>query len=227
MQPRLASTTSLAFLLAIVAFLVQTTSARAGHDPRGRGRTVTAGSSNDSFDVVLQNTGPSAVTVAGFSFGLTSSSNVTFTDVTTATAMTYIFNGNSLFGPDIVLSAGAGRRLGGGQLRDAQCGFYRGREFDRGPRARALQCRPGCFGSDPGEHPGVPGYRHQRPERKPTSRSRPSSPARSRSRPRPVPEPSSLVLTTTGLLECWASSSSDAGHPPPMARHEPGRPWRS
>ena len=46
------------------------------HDRRGRGRHRPPGSSGNSFDVVLENTGTSAVTVAGFSFGLTSSSNV-------------------------------------------------------------------------------------------------------------------------------------------------------
>ncbi len=125
MQPRLASTRSLAFLFTIVAFLLQATSARAATIVEVEAVSAAPGSSGNSFDVVLENTGPSAVTVAGFSFGLTSSSNVTFTDVTTATAPTtpYIFNGHSEFGPDIVLSAGAGAVSASDNYLPANAGF--------------------------------------------------------------------------------------------------------
>jgi hypothetical protein len=65
--------------------------------------TASAGSSGDSFDLTLTNTGPSAVRIGDFSFGLsTSSTHVTFTAATTSTTTAfYIFDGLSLFGPTI------------------------------------------------------------------------------------------------------------------------------
>jgi hypothetical protein len=61
-----------------------------------------AGSTGDTLEVTLTNTG-TAITVGGFSFGLSvGTSNLSFTAVTTGTTTaTYIFNGQSLFGPDI------------------------------------------------------------------------------------------------------------------------------
>ena len=60
-----------------------------------------AGSSGNSLDVELTNTG-SPVTIGGFSFGVvTPGSDISFTDANTSTALTYIFAGNSLFGPDL------------------------------------------------------------------------------------------------------------------------------
>jgi len=56
----------------------------------------------NSFDVILANTGPSAVSIAAFSFGIqTTDNDLSFTDATTATASPYIFGANSLFGPDL------------------------------------------------------------------------------------------------------------------------------
>lgn len=67
-----------------------------------------AGSSGDRFEVILTNSGPSTVNIAGFSFGLqTSDADIIFTDVTTDTTTSYIFAGDSLFGPDIVNPGGA------------------------------------------------------------------------------------------------------------------------
>ncbi len=62
-----------------------------------------AGTTGDTLDVTLTNTGPSSVTIAGFTFGIgVGTSNLTFTGVTDGTTTaTYIFSGNSLFGPDI------------------------------------------------------------------------------------------------------------------------------
>jgi hypothetical protein len=65
--------------------------------------SAAAGSTGNAFDVTLQNTGPSAVTIGGDSFGLmVGSPNITFTSATTATTLApYIFDGQSLFGPTI------------------------------------------------------------------------------------------------------------------------------
>ncbi len=68
------------------------------------------GSTGNSFDVLLSNTGPTSVTIGGFSFGITTTdTDVTFTDATTGTSVLtpYIFDGNSLFGPDIATNSGA------------------------------------------------------------------------------------------------------------------------
>jgi hypothetical protein len=63
---------------------------------------VAAGSSGNGIDVDLTNTGPSSLTVAGFSFGISiANTDISFTDANTATAAPYIFAGNSLFGPDL------------------------------------------------------------------------------------------------------------------------------
>lgn len=64
--------------------------------------TAAAGSSGNSFDVQLSNSGPSAVTIAGFSFGiLTANVNISFRDANISTTAPYIFGSNSLFGPDL------------------------------------------------------------------------------------------------------------------------------
>ena len=72
--------------------------------------TVTAASpsSDNSFDLTLTNSGPAAVTVGGFSLGISvSDSHVSFTSATTATSTApYIFDGFSLFGPVISTSSG-------------------------------------------------------------------------------------------------------------------------
>ena len=57
---------------------------------------VNPGTSGDSFDVTLQNTGGSPVTVGGFSFGLSLSNvSITFTGANTSTVATYAFLGDS------------------------------------------------------------------------------------------------------------------------------------
>jgi len=63
---------------------------------------VGAGTTGDSFDVWLTNTGPSAILVDSFAFNIsTLDTGITFTDVTTGTvAAPYIFP-SSLFGPDL------------------------------------------------------------------------------------------------------------------------------
>ena len=81
------------------------------HDSRPSGRAdrslsslsdVAAGSTGNSFDVLLTNNSGAAVSIFAFFFEVTSSStDVTFTDATTATATPYIFGADSLFGPDL------------------------------------------------------------------------------------------------------------------------------
>jgi PEP-CTERM motif len=65
--------------------------------------TASAGSSGNAFDVELINTGPVAVAVGAFTFGIaTANPNISFTDASTATVLApYIFAGDSLFGPDL------------------------------------------------------------------------------------------------------------------------------
>lgn len=69
--------------------------------------TASAGSTGNSFEVDLTNTGSSDMQIGGFVFEITTTnSNVTFTDVTTGTtAYSYIFDANSLFGPDLAASS--------------------------------------------------------------------------------------------------------------------------
>jgi hypothetical protein len=64
--------------------------------------TAVAGSSGNGIDVDLTNSGPSSMTIGGFSFGISiANPAISFTDANTATAVSYIFGGNSLFGPDL------------------------------------------------------------------------------------------------------------------------------
>jgi len=67
--------------------------------------SANAGSTGNSFEVFLSNTGATAVDISGFSFEIsTATSNINFTEATTSTAD--IFAGNSLFGPVISTSTG-------------------------------------------------------------------------------------------------------------------------
>jgi hypothetical protein len=77
---------------------------------------VNAGSIGNTLEIDLTNTGP-AVNVAGFSFEISvpTSSGVTFTGADTSTSATYIFAGNSLFGP-IISSSPPGTTLDAGDL---------------------------------------------------------------------------------------------------------------
>ena len=64
--------------------------------------SVDAGTTDNPLDVELTNTGPAAITIGGFTFGVSvGNSNISFTDANTSTVLTYIFEGNSLFGPDL------------------------------------------------------------------------------------------------------------------------------
>jgi len=81
--------------------------ARASIDLSAKSVTALPGSVGNSFEVDITNTGISAVEIGGFVFEITTTNpDVTFTDVTDATtAYSYIFTGNSLFGPDIAFSS--------------------------------------------------------------------------------------------------------------------------
>ena len=60
------------------------------------------GSTGNQFDVTLTNTGPSAISVAGFNFSVSVVNPlIAFTGATTGTIAPYIFAGQSLFGPDL------------------------------------------------------------------------------------------------------------------------------
>ena len=60
------------------------------------------GSSMQSFDVDLTNSGPSTLAIGGFNFDLSvRDTEISLTDVTPSTAASYIFSSNSLFGPDL------------------------------------------------------------------------------------------------------------------------------
>ena len=65
-----------------------------------------AGTSGNGFDVLLTNSGPSAVSIAGFTFEISvTGTDVVLTDATTATVVDpYIFSGHSLFGPIIAVT---------------------------------------------------------------------------------------------------------------------------
>ena len=60
---------------------------------------------SNTLEVDLTNTGPAAVSLAGFSFEIdVTDPHITFTSATIATVATYVFAGNSLFGPIISTS---------------------------------------------------------------------------------------------------------------------------
>jgi hypothetical protein len=75
--------------------------------------SATAGSTGNSFEVDLTNSGSSSVTVGGFSFELSiANPNISLTSANTATTAIYVFSGDSLFGPNISTSSP-------GQIMDA------------------------------------------------------------------------------------------------------------
>lgn len=63
---------------------------------------VLAGSTGNTIDISLTNTGPASLVIGGFSLQVSvSGTAVTFNSVSDATASPYIFAGHSAFGPDI------------------------------------------------------------------------------------------------------------------------------
>jgi hypothetical protein len=97
-------------VLTVFATLIASRHARAGLIVSVESVTANAGSTGNALDVTLTNTGPSAVTISGFSFEVSvGTSNVTFTEANISTTVPYIFQGESLFGP--VISTGIGKSL--------------------------------------------------------------------------------------------------------------------
>ena len=85
---------------------------------------VAAGSSGNTFDVLLSNTSGASVSIGGFFFEVTSSSSdVTFTDATTATTDPYVFGTDSLFGPDIISPGSTATDLNASDLDLSLDGF--------------------------------------------------------------------------------------------------------
>ena len=78
---------------------------------------VAAGSTGNSFDVLLTNASASRVLIAGFTFQvLTASPDIAFIAATTATATPYIFGADSVLGPDITGFGGGSTDLGASDL---------------------------------------------------------------------------------------------------------------
>ena len=85
---------------------------------------VAAGSSGNTFDVLLSNTSGASVSIGGFFFEVTSSSSdVTFTDATIATTDPYVFGTDSLFGPDIISPGSTATDLNASDLDLSLDGF--------------------------------------------------------------------------------------------------------
>jgi hypothetical protein len=78
---------------------------------------VNAGDSGDGFDVTLTNDSGSAVSIAAFTFEIsTASKDITFTGANTGTVLApYIFAGKSVFGPNIMV-ANSGEDLSASDL---------------------------------------------------------------------------------------------------------------
>ena len=98
---------------AMVCIVMGTSSAHAGLIFGITTNVANPGSSSNSLDVTLTNTGTSSADdalISGFSFEITATStDVTFGGVSTSTnSVPYIFAGNSLYGPDINLGIGSG-----------------------------------------------------------------------------------------------------------------------
>ena len=87
---------------AIVVCVLGPSSAKADLVISVQSVSAVAGSSGNGIDVDLTNTGPSAVTISAFSFGISiANPDISFTDANTSTTAAYIFGANSLFGPDL------------------------------------------------------------------------------------------------------------------------------
>jgi len=98
----------LQLLLTAISLLACALPARANLIVAAGASVANPGSTLNSFDVTLTNTGPSAATIGAFSFGLLlSNPDITFTGANTSTVKPYIFLGDSLFGPLISTTVGS------------------------------------------------------------------------------------------------------------------------
>jgi hypothetical protein len=106
---------ALTISLALACFVAASAPARADLVFGIADASATVGSSSNSFDVTLTNSGPSDVVIAGFSFEITTTSaHVNFSDVTVSTqSAPYIFCAYSEFGPDITIFASGNTVLAG------------------------------------------------------------------------------------------------------------------
>ena len=69
--------------------------------------SANAGSTGNSLEVFLTNTGTAPLTISTFSFEISvATSNINLADATIGTTDSYIFAGHSLFGPDIATATG-------------------------------------------------------------------------------------------------------------------------
>ena len=88
-------------------FLFGSATARADLILSGQSVTATPGSSDDSLDIDLTNSGPLAIIIGAFSIGIsTANPDISFTDANISTTAPYIFAGNSGFGPDLDTTTG-------------------------------------------------------------------------------------------------------------------------
>ena len=191
---------SAAFLLSAIA----PTLARAGFTFTVESVTATAGSMDNTLNVTLTNTGPTAVTIGGFAFEISGGSGVTFTSVDISTTPTYIFAGNSGFGPDIsnqppnlpgnMLAAldfyatfGSGTTLASGSTVGMGDVHFNLASTATGPISITFSPLPGQI---------CPMRRVMTSLSRPGPRSRPGQSPSIRA---PVPEPSSLAMTAIAL----------------------------
>ena len=102
---------------AIVIALLGAAPARADIVVNVQSVIALAGSTGNSLEVYLTNTG-APVTIDGFAFGLSvPSTDINFTSVTTSTSVdAYIFAGNSLFGPEIDSPPASGQSVSASDL---------------------------------------------------------------------------------------------------------------
>ena len=106
------------FVLAagVAACLLGPTTAQASSIVSIESVIAAAGSTGNGIDVELTNSGPSAVTIGGFSFGVSIADfDVSFTGADTSTAAAYIFGVDSLFGP-ILAGPTSGQSLSASDL---------------------------------------------------------------------------------------------------------------
>jgi hypothetical protein len=99
-RPRLGRLALVALGLLALTLAAAPEQARAALVITVQNANVTANTTGNTFDVTLTNTNLAPVTIAGFSFGLTTAPAITFTEANTS-ATSYIFAGNSAFGPII------------------------------------------------------------------------------------------------------------------------------
>jgi hypothetical protein len=119
------------FVLAagVAACLLSPSTARASSIVSIESVNVAAGSSGNGIDVELTNSGPSAVTIGGFSFEISiANMDISFTGANTSTAAAYIFGTDSLFGPDLA-GPSSGQSLA---VSDVFSIFFSGATLDAG-----------------------------------------------------------------------------------------------